>query len=118
MSFGFVIGGTALWREILVRAVGPSLAQFGINNYAANPMYVLNGAYSLPGENGQGWSATPGSSATITVESSRAGAFPLAQGSNDKADIFLLAPGAYTITVNPTDPSGVGAELVEVYEVE
>ena len=112
------------YREILVRAVGPSLAQFGINNYAANPVYLLNSNFGVPGENtpgqnpGTGWSETAASMATIAAENTRAGAFPLIQGSNDKADIFLLAPGAYTITVNPTDPTQVGAELIEVYEVE
>ena len=39
-------------------------------------------------------------------------------GSNDKAEVILLNPGAYTITVSPTDPTGEGAELIEVYEVE
>jgi len=131
-TIGFVVGGTQL-REILVRAVGPSLAQFGINNFAPNPVYLLNGfnvasgnplALLMPGETvapiqvGVGWSATPASAADVAGENARAGAFPLLQGSNDKADIFYLAPGPYTITVNPTDPSGVGAELIEVYEVE
>jgi hypothetical protein len=123
MSFGFVVGGTRA-REILIRAVGPSLASFGIANFAPNPAYVLNGgpAFQLPGESGQfpatGWSATVASTTTLSTEASRVGAFPLIPGSNDKADVVLLAPGAYTITVNPTDPTQEGAELIEVYEVE
>jgi hypothetical protein len=43
---------------------------------------------------------------------------PLTTGSTDKEDIFLLSPGAYTVTINPSDSSGEGQELVEIYEVE
>lgn len=124
VSFGFVIGGAAPWREILIRAIGPSLVNFSISNFAANPGYTLMGVnIGLPGESGQrnapsGWSATAASSTTIAAESSRAGAFPLIQGSNDRADVVLVQPGAYTITVNPTDPSQEGFELIELYEVE
>lgn len=42
----------------------------------------------------------------------------LTQGSTDTADVYLLAPGNYTITVNPTNASQAGNVLVEVYEVE
>jgi len=132
VAFGFVIGGMQD-REILLRAVGPSLAQFGIANFAPNPGYVIPGltdnsgvSYPLPGEsqpNGSGaktvnWSDSVASAETINSESARAGAFPLVQGSNDKADVFLIGPGAHTITVNPTDPTGEGVVLIEVYEVE
>jgi len=124
VSFGFVVGGTIQLREILIRAVGPSLAQFGVSNYTINPAYVLNNVFPpLPGEvrngsNSIGWSATPASTATISAENIRAGAFSLVPGSNDKADVVLLNPGAYTITINPTDPSQEGTELIEIYEVE
>jgi hypothetical protein len=127
ITLGFVIGGAAPWREILIRAIGPSLKQFGITNFAADPVYALANARlvlpSLPGEtlpfggDGKGWSATLESAATVAAENARAGAFSLGSGSDDKADVLLVSPGAYTITVNPTTPSGEGVELIEVYEV-
>lgn len=123
-SFGFVVGGNAAFREVLIRAVGPSLSGFGVSNVAANPVYQLNnpsGTLTLgpgSGTNGAVWGATPASAATISAEDSQAGAFPLAQGSNDKADVYMLAPGNYTITVSPTNASQAGNVLVEVYEVE
>ena len=43
ISFGIVIGGSMPWREVLVRAIGPSLAQFGVNNFTTNPVYKLTG---------------------------------------------------------------------------
>jgi len=131
-SFGFVIGGTAPWREILIRAVGPSLAQFGISDFAMIPTYSISnvtppspagGVFSLPslelpGTLGTSWSANASSTATLTAESARAGAFPFLQGSADKADAVLLSPGTYTITVSPHASAGEGSELIEVYEVE
>ena len=124
--FGFVVGGNTPWREVLIRAVGPSLSQFGITNFALNPTYTISNIAPyqtnipnmlLPGASGQNWSA--GSAGpTLTAENARAGAFGLLPGSNDKADVVLLVPGSYTIMINPTDASSEGAELVEVYEVE
>src|ERR1035437_27057 len=113
---GFVIGGTADYREVLIRAVGPSLAQFGVPGSAPNPTYSFAPAPWVPNY-ASSWSATTASVATIASEGMRAGAFPLNQGSNDKADIFLLSPGSYTITVNPTTSDQEGAELIEVYEI-
>jgi hypothetical protein len=116
----------------LIRAVGPTLSIFGINNFSANPVYAVNAGipawYRFPGEQyggglgsappAVGWSATTGASSTVTSEGARVGAFSLVQGSNDKADVVLLYPGAYTITVNPVDSSSEGYELIEVYEVK
>jgi len=116
VSFGFVIGGTSV-REVLIRGVGPSLAQFGLSNFAPNPTYTLNGAQVAP-LTGSNWSSNPALTATVAAEDLRGGAFPLLQGSNDAADVFLLGPGAYTITVNPANATEGGAELLEVYEVE
>ena len=112
-------------REVLIRAIGPSLAQFGINDFAPNPSYTISNITPpntspllLPGGAGQAWAATSAAGATILAEGQRAGAFPLVENSNDKADVVLLSPGAYTITVNPTSADGEGTELIEVYEVE
>ncbi len=128
-TIGFVVGGTQT-REFLIRCVGPSLSSFGVGGLSANPTYQLSAsgkppAYVMPGETGglrspagaTGWSATAASTATISAEAARVGAFPLLSGSSDKADVWLLAPGAYTIYVNPVDAINAGSCLVEVYEV-
>lgn len=131
-TIGFVVGGTQL-REFLIRAVGPTLSSFGVGGVSENPVYTLREvsgnfsselSYPPPGEHGifgnhlpVSWSASSAGTSTIAAESNRVGAFALAQGSNDKADVFLLYPGAYTIVVNPPDSSSEGAELIEVYEV-
>jgi hypothetical protein len=116
---GFVVGGTAAYREVLIRAVGPSLGQFGIAGSAPNPSYSLAPKSRVRvADFTSGWSATTEAAATISSEGIRAGAFPLIPGSNDKADIFVLPPGSYTITVSPTTSDQEGAELIEVYEIE
>jgi hypothetical protein len=126
-TIGFVVGGNQL-REYLIRAVGPSLSTFGVSSFATNPIYQLNGVvgnFALPGEQqilpagaaGSGWSATTASTTTLAAEAVRVGAFPLAAGSSDKADIWLLPPGAYTVVVSPTGSGSAGQCLIEVYEV-
>ena len=72
-------------------------------------------AHRLPGA---GWSASSAAAATIAAENARAGAFGLTADSLDKADAIFLYPGAYTLTINPTDATGEGVVLVEVYEVD
>lgn len=127
-TIGFVVSGSQV-REFLVRVVGPSLTPFGVSSPAPNPEYALIGqSYSFPAMPGQsrglpntytgtGWSATPDEAATISAEAIRAGAFPLIVGSNDKSDVFLLPPGAYTVVVSPSSSSAEGVVLIEVYEI-
>jgi VCBS repeat-containing protein len=130
-TIGFIVAGTQL-REFLIRCVGPSLSSFGVSNLAANPTYQLRAAgtaptYEMPGAqqllnikvepSTVGWSNNSQSTATLSAEAARVGAFPLALGSTDKADVWLLQPGAYTIVVSPTDSTTAGSCLVEVYEV-
>jgi hypothetical protein len=135
-TVGFIVGGTQL-KEYVIRCIGPTLANFGVPNCAADPTYTLDlpllnggvGASSeqlqLPGEQpildeprpAVGWSATPAAAATIGGESARGGAFPLGTGSNDKADVILLSPGPYTLSVTPSTAAEAGTQLIEVYEV-
>jgi hypothetical protein len=128
VTVGFVVGGSQV-HEFLVRAVGPSLALFGVDAPAMNPVYSLVGRTSsftsMPGEytppgtsiQGVGWSTTPDQLATVAAETVRAGAFPLSVGSNDKSDVFLLFPGSYTVVVNASSAASAGTVLIEVYEV-
>lgn len=129
VTIGFVIGGTKI-REFLVRAVGPSLSSFAVTSPAPNPVYSLIGQSAsitpMPGatreglfpSSGDGWSDTQAQASTIAAETARAGAFPLSVGSNDKADIYLLSPGGYTVIVSPPSSASEGTVLIEAYEVQ
>lgn len=108
---GFVLSGTES-RQVLLRAVGPTLADFGVSGVLADPSASLYSGNTLLQTNDNWSSAT--NSAAITTAATTAGAFALPSGSTDSALLVDLAPGAYTLQV-----SGVGATtgtaLVEVY---
>jgi outer membrane protein assembly factor BamB len=110
---GFVVGEST--RAVLVRAVGPTLAEFGVAGALIQPrLQVFASAGRLIAEN-NGW-ATTGNSAAIGATALAVGAFPLTAGSRDAALLLTLAPGAYTAQMSGGDgTTGVG--LIEVYEV-
>jgi hypothetical protein len=120
---GFVISGTTN-RQVLVRAIGPTLAAFGVVDPLARPILsVFNGA-TLVARNA-GWAG--GSTAPVAVRAvaaeplldvfDRAGAFRLLDdGSADSAVVVTVSPGAYTVQVKSGDGTP-GAALLEVYDL-
>ena len=110
---GFVIAGSGT-DQLLVRADGPSLSQFGVTGVLAQPsLSVYNGAGTAIASNtGWGTSTNP---ALIASTASAVGAFALTSGSADSAQIVNLAAGAYTIQVFGVG-STTGVALAEVYE--
>jgi hypothetical protein len=108
---GLVVAGSAP-KQVLVRAVGPGLAAFGVPGTLADPQItVFRGATPLAANDN--W----GDDAAIKSASLATGAFPLGAGSADAALLLRLEPGAYTAQV-----SGVGGKtgvaLVEAYDVD
>lgn len=112
LTVGFAIGGDSPVK-ILVRAVGPALADaFNLANVVANPRLALfRGETRIALNDNWDWS---GSSAPSDAFRS-VGAFPLPSASKDAALLTTLSPGTYTVQVNAT--GGSGMVLVEVYEV-
>lgn len=108
---GFVLAGTGP-RAVLIRAVGPSLAQFGLGGTLADPRLELHGAGGKLFEN-DNWTSE------IATSFTRVGAFGFEAGSRDAALLVSLAPGAYTAHVRG---GGVGSAtggivLLEVYDL-
>jgi hypothetical protein len=112
---GFVIGGTTA-KTVLIRAIGPGLAQFGIDPVLRRPQMAIHtsidGKDVVIASNG-GWGGQP----EISAIGRLVGAFPIAnESSADSAMVRSLAPGIYTIHI--TDVNGeAGSVLVEIYEV-
>lgn len=105
---GLVISGTSS-RAILVRAVGPGLSSFGVDDALANPrVHIFDSAGRLVVENDD-WTGSATAAAAASV-----GAFALGSGSRDAALVTNLAPGAYT--VQATAASGSGVVLLEAYD--
>ena len=110
---GFVVGGTGSLR-LLIRAVGPTLTDFGVTGALADPTITLyRGSTALAANDN--WSAAA-NAAEIASTAQAVGAFALPSGSRDAVILTTLPAGAYTVVV-----SGVGATtgtaLVELYVV-
>jgi hypothetical protein len=125
---GFVVSG-AKPKDVLIRGVGPTLANFGVAGTLADPYLavfnaagqnvLVNGDWGTPGSAPTGITApvrTYAGAAEIASAATRVGAFALAAGSKDAAVLTQLDPGAYTVQVS--DASGAsGISLVEVFEL-
>ena len=106
---GFVVDGT-VGKTLLIRAVGPTLASFGVDGTLADPrLEILNSAAAKVVEN-DNWSGT------LAPTAAAVGAFPLVPNSRDAAVLVTLPPGAYSAQISGIG-GGTGEALVEVYEV-
>ncbi len=111
---GFII--TERPRSVLIRAVGPGLAAFGVSAPLANPFLSVqrNGQTLVFNDN---WSEQPARS-EVEAATTTVGAFPLAAGSADAARVITLSPGAYTVRVeSATTTTAGGTVLIEVYDL-
>ncbi len=111
---GFVISGSGT-EQLLVRADGPSLTQFGVGGALAMPsLSVFNSSGTVIASNTVwGTSSNP---ALIASTAAFVGAFAFTSGSADSAQIVNLPAGAYTIQVSGVSNT-TGVALAEVYEV-
>ena len=105
---GFAIGGTGA-RTLLIRAIGPTLAAFGVTGALANPKLELYRGSTLLQTNDD-WDAT------VAPTFGQVGAFQLGANSRDAVLLVTLEPGNYTAQISGVG-STTGVALVEVYEV-
>ena len=115
---GFVVDGE-MDKTVLIRAVGPGLAQFNVTGYLVDPkleVFISGEIEPIPGAANNDW-GDAANSELVAAASNRIGAFPLEKGSADAVLLIRLEPGVYTIKA-----SGVGATtgvaLVEVYMIK
>ncbi len=110
---GFIVSNEGS-RTFLIRAVGPSLARFGVGGVLADPqLAVFSGQTRILGNDD--WDGIAGSTTTASV-AAQVGAFSLAAGSLDAAFVVTLPPGAYTVQASGVGDT-TGVALVEVYLV-
>jgi hypothetical protein len=105
---GFIITGSAP-KKVIVRAIGPSLVQYGVQNALTNPtltLYDNTGAVLASNDN---WKDTQQTEIATTGF----------QPSNDleSAIVRTLAPGLYTTAMNGKN-GATGVGLVEVYDLD
>ena len=114
---GFIITGTVP-KHVLLRAIGPSLTQFGVPDPLGDPVLELHGPGAFVTLTNNNWRDTQ------EAEIQATGLAP----SNDleSAIVATLAPGAYTGIVKgnltppppmPPTPNPDGVALIEVYDL-
>jgi hypothetical protein len=104
---GFIIGGQTP-KRVLIRAIGPSLQQFGVPNPLADPILELYGSGPSPIASNNNWRDT---------QEAQIKATGLAPVHDLEAAIdTTLTPGNYTAIVRGNN-NGTGVALVEVYDL-
>lgn len=112
---GFVLRDQT--TQVLVRAVGPGMAAFGVPNVMVDPRLQVRGESGAVVAENDNWTANLAEVNALTAAFGRAGAFTLSPNSKDAAVLVTLPPGAYTVSV--TGVGGVGGDvLAEVYFLE
>ena len=116
---GFVVSATGQGKKLIVRAVGPSLALFGVSNPLRAPVLKIFDGNGQPYENGYVYPAVVGGptyESDLAESLARTGAFPIPSGAGDAVEMKPFLPGSYTAQVTSGDGSA-GAVLLEIYEV-
>lgn len=105
---GFIIvGGPKL---VLIRAIGPSLAQFGVNPVLSDPVVRLYGSGSAqPIAENDDWQTNSNVAAIVATTLPPTNA-------KEAAILIQLQPGAYTAVISGAG-GGNGNALVEVYDL-
>jgi hypothetical protein len=107
---GFIISG-ANQKKVLLRAIGPSLSNFGVSNAMQDPVLELHDHDNAVIAFDNDWQ----DSSSQKTEIENTGLAP----SNDKeaAMVQTLSPGAYTAIVKGNGDT-TGVALVEIYDVD
>jgi hypothetical protein len=108
MIGGFILGGGNGTARILIRAIGPSLAAFGVSNPLQNPTVTLRDGNGTQLNYNNDWAETNGTEVYLT------GLGPSNQ--SESAILTTLPNGNYTAVVAGLD-GGTGVGLVEVYNL-
>jgi subtilisin family serine protease/outer membrane protein assembly factor BamB len=111
---GFYVAGEGP-KPVLIRAIGPSLAQFGETGTLGDPrLQLLSAATVLETNDNWGAPANGVTAAALSAAFAAMGAFPLPAGSLDAAMLRTVGPGPYTAQISAATGSGVA--LAELYE--
>lgn len=113
VTAGFVLEGTGS-QQVLIRAVGPTLAALGVGGVLANPKLTVNKGAAVIGTNDD-WSSDATRTPILTGAFTASGAFALPTGSKDAAVLLTLEAGAYTAQAASVDATASGQVILEVY---
>jgi hypothetical protein len=105
---GFIISGFAP-KRVLVRALGPSLAQFNLSTLLADPTLTLHGPAGFAPIVNDNWKSS---------QQDVINAAGLAPGNElEPAIVATLAPGNYSAVLSGVN-SGTGTGILEIYDLD
>ncbi len=108
MIGGFILGGDTATSNVLIRAIGPTLTDFGVAGALEDPTLELHDAQGAVMSSNDNWMDDQQDEIEAT------GLAP--QDELESAILATLVPGAYTAIVFGAD-GGTGVGLVEVYRL-
>jgi hypothetical protein len=112
LTVGFSVGGSGQ-KRLLMRGVGPTLADFGVHSVLAIPLLTIFNAQGQPTSANSSW----GGSTTLSSAFAQVGAFALPAASNDCALIASVPTGISTAQVTGVGGTS-GIALAEIYDTE
>lgn len=107
---GFVVGPGEP-KEVLIRAIGPTLADYGLSDPLPNPELKLYDSNNSVIATNDDWGADAGA-VFGTV-----GAFALPSGSRDAAMVMTLEPGVYSAHASGVGFGTNGEGMIEIYDL-
>jgi uncharacterized delta-60 repeat protein len=115
---GFTVQGPAgTTKKIIVRALGPFLAQFGITDALANPTLEIHDASNATVATNNDWKITQIGGLITGNQLAEINASQLAPSNDlESAIIANLAPGSYTAVVRGLGNS-IGTGIVDAYDI-
>ncbi len=116
---GFVVAAGSQQKKLILRAIGPSLASFGVTNALRAPVLKIYDSAGRAYENGYAYPAVVGGltyEADLAGSLAQTGAFPIPAGTRDAVLMMPFPAGSYTAQVTSGDGSA-GTVLLEIYEV-
>ncbi len=110
MIGGFILGGGSGTSQIVVRGIGPSLSEFGLNPVLTDPTLELRNADGALLLSNDDWQDDPASAAQLISHN-------LAPSQPKESGIYaVFPPGAFTAILAGKN-GGTGIGLVEIYNV-
>lgn len=109
---GYVLAGGGS-QTVLIRAVGPGLTSFGLDNALADPRLTVYDAAGRAIASNDDWEG----GGSVAAVGQRVGAFALTAGSRDAAVVLAASAGAYTVHV-AAEGGASGVALIEVYTAD
>ena len=117
MIGGFIIQGTQA-KKVMLRAIGPDLARFGITNALSDPMLELHDNTRAVIARNDDWQTTQIGGVITSNQASDIQNSGLAPNqAKESAIIATLNPGAYTAIISGIN-NATGVALVEVYDLQ